>query len=100
MSTIPIILHPTDFSETAGRALNLAGALAHAEGARLIVLHVANPMTDAANLLLGDPSLESQRQRLEQLRLEAPGVPFEPRVAFGGAAAEILKAAREMGCDL
>jgi nucleotide-binding universal stress UspA family protein len=100
MPTTPTILHPTDFSEPAGRALNLAGALAHAEGARLIVLHVGNPMTDAANLMLGDPSLESQRQQLEQLRPAAPGVPFEPRLAFGSAAAEILKAARETGCDL
>jgi nucleotide-binding universal stress UspA family protein len=100
MSTIPIILHPTDFSEPARRALNLAGSLAHREGAHLVVLHVTNPLTDAANLLLGDPSLERQRQRLEQLQLEAPGIPFEAKLAFGGAAAEILKTARETGCDL
>jgi nucleotide-binding universal stress UspA family protein len=100
MSTIPIILHPTDFSEPAGRALNLAGSLAHREGARLLVLHVTNPMTDAANLLLDEPSLHRQRQRLEQLQVEAPGVPFEPRLAFGSAAAEILKTAQETGCDL
>ena len=100
MSTIPIILHPTDFSEPAGRALNLAGSLAHREGARLLVLHVANTLTDAVNVLLDDPSPDRQRQRLEQLRLEAPGVPFESRLAFGAAAAEILKTAQETGCDL
>jgi nucleotide-binding universal stress UspA family protein len=100
MSTTPSILHPTDFSEPARYAFNLAGSLAHGQGARLLVLHVADPLTDAANLMLGDPSLEKQRQRLEQLQLEAPGVPFEPRLAFGGAAAEILKTARETGCDL
>ena len=100
MSTIPIILHPTDFSEPAGRALNLAGSLAHREGARLLVLHVANTLTDAVNVLLDDPSPDRQRQRLEQLQLEVPGVPFESRLAFGGAAAEILKTAQETGCDL
>ena len=100
MSTIPIILHPTDFSEPARRALILAGSLAHREGARLLVLHVANPVTDAANVLLDDPSLTRQRQRLEQLQLEAPGVPFESRLAFGGAATEILKTAQETGCGM
>src|SRR5262249_16068119 len=100
MSPIPIILPPTDFSEPAAWALNLAGSLAHGQGARLLVLHVGDPLTDRANLLLGDPSLERQRQRLEQLRYEAPGVPLEPRLAFGGAAAEILKTARETGCGL
>jgi nucleotide-binding universal stress UspA family protein len=100
MSTIPIILHPTDFSEPAGRALNLAGSLAHREGARLLVLHVTNPLTDAANVLLHEPSLHRQRQQLEQLQLEVPGVPFESRLTFGGAAAEILKAAQETGCNL
>ena len=100
MSRIPIILHPTDFSEPAGRALNLAGSLAHREGARLLVLHVANTLTDAVNVLLDDPSPDRQRQRLEQLQLEVPSVPFESRLAFGGAAAEILKTAQETGCDL
>jgi nucleotide-binding universal stress UspA family protein len=100
MSTIPIILHPTDFSEPAVRALKLAGSLAHREGARLLVLHVTNPVTDAVNVLLDDPSLTRQRQRLEQLQREAPGVPFESRLAFGGAAAEILKTAQETGCNM
>jgi nucleotide-binding universal stress UspA family protein len=100
MSTIPIILHPTDFSEPARRALNLAGSLAHHEGARLLVLHVTNPLKDAANVLLDDPSPDRKRQLLEQLQLQTPGVPFESRLAFGGAAAEILKAAQETGCGL
>ena len=100
MSTIPIILHPTDFSEPAGRALNVAGSLAHHEGARLLVLHVTNPMTEAVDHLLDDPSPDRQRQRLEQLQLQTPGVPFESRLAFGGVAAEILKTAQETGCNL
>jgi nucleotide-binding universal stress UspA family protein len=37
---------------------------------------------------------------LEQLQLESPGVPLESRLAFGGAAAEIMKAAQETGCAL
>jgi nucleotide-binding universal stress UspA family protein len=100
MSTIPIILHPTDFSEPAGRALKLAGFLAHREGARLLVLHVGNPLTEAANVMLDDSAPDRQRQRLEQLRIEVPGVPFESRLAFGSAAAEILKTAQETGCGM
>jgi nucleotide-binding universal stress UspA family protein len=100
MSTIPIVLHPSDFSESARRALRLAGALAHRQGARLLALHVTNPLTDAANVLLDDASPDRQRQRLEQLKGEAPGVPFETRLAFGGASAEILKTAQETRCDL
>jgi nucleotide-binding universal stress UspA family protein len=100
MSTIPIILHATDFSESARRALRLAGYLAHHEGARLLVLHVTNPVTDAANVLLDDPSPDRKRQLLEQLNVEAPGVPFETRLAFGVASTEILKTAQETGCGL
>jgi nucleotide-binding universal stress UspA family protein len=100
MSTIPIILHPTDFSEPARRALKLAGSLAHREGARLVVLHITNPLTDAANVLLHEPSLSRQRQQLDQLQHEVPGVPFESKLAFGGAAAEILKTAQETACAL
>jgi nucleotide-binding universal stress UspA family protein len=100
MSTIPTILHPTDFSEPAWRAFNLAGSLAHVQGARLIVLHVADPLTDPAHPLVGGLPLDKQRQLLEQLRLEVHGVPVERRLASGGPAAEILKTARETGCDL
>ena len=39
MSTVNTILHPTDFSESAGAAFRLACPLAHDYGARLILLH-------------------------------------------------------------
>jgi nucleotide-binding universal stress UspA family protein len=100
MSTTPIILHPTDFSEPAGHAFNLAGSLAHCQGARLIALHVADPLTDPAHPLQGGLPLDRLRQRLEQLRLEAPGVSVEHRLTSGDPAAEILRTAREPGCAL
>jgi nucleotide-binding universal stress UspA family protein len=100
MSTTPIILHPTDFSEPARRAFDLAGSLASGQGARLLVLHVADPLTDPAHPLQGGLPLDKHRQRLEQFRLEGRGVPVEHQVLSGDPAAVILQTARETGCAL
>jgi nucleotide-binding universal stress UspA family protein len=98
MSTTPIILHPTDFSEPAMHAFQLAGFLAHGQGANLIVLHVADPLKDPAQQ--GGLPLDKQRQQLEQLRPDADGVPVERRLGTGDPAAEILQVARETGCAM
>src|SRR5262245_21062405 len=91
MSTSPIILHPTDFSEPARHAFTFAGSLARHQGARLIVLHVPdNP----------NEPLEVFRQQLEQYRLEGPGVAVEHRLIPGNPVEETLKTARETGCGL
>jgi nucleotide-binding universal stress UspA family protein len=101
MSTIPIILHPTDFSEPAGRAFKLAASVARSEGACLQVLHVL-PLEAAEFRPLppGDRPVDVVSQRLEQLRSEAPGTTIELRIVPGDAVEEILKTARETGCTL
>jgi nucleotide-binding universal stress UspA family protein len=100
MSTNPIILHPTDFSEPAVHAFQLAGFLAHSQGANLVVLHVADPLKDSAHPDQGGLPLDKQRQQLEELRPNADGVSVERRLGTGDPAAEILQVARETGCTL
>ncbi len=100
MSTTPTILHPTDFSEPARHALNLAGSLAHSQGAGLLVLHVADPLPDPAHPLQGGLPLDRQWRRLEKCRPQAPGVAVEHRLVSGDPADLILQTARETGCAL
>jgi nucleotide-binding universal stress UspA family protein len=105
MSGSQAILHPTDFSKPARYALRLADSLARGQGARLIVLHVPAPLSAPAqrrqvgHRVVGRP-FERLWRRLEQLRLDAPGVSVEHRLTPGDPATEILRAARETGCAL
>jgi nucleotide-binding universal stress UspA family protein len=100
MAITPSILYPTDFSEPAEYALNLAGSLAHNQGAGLLVLHVADPLADPAHPLQGGLPLDRQRRRLETRRPQAPGVAVEHRLLSGDPAELILQTARETGCPL
>jgi nucleotide-binding universal stress UspA family protein len=105
MSDSQSILHPTDFSEPARYALSLADSLARGQDARLILLHVPAPLSAAAerrqvgHRVVGRP-FEKLWRRLEKIRLEAPGVSVEHRLAPGDPATEILRTARETGCAL
>src|SRR5262245_60976502 len=105
MSPSQPILHPTDFSGPAGCAFGLAGSLARQQGARLIVLHVPDPLSAAAYReqvgarVVGRPFEKLWRQ-LEQLRLEAHGVSVEPRLTPGDPATEIFRTAQETDCAL
>jgi nucleotide-binding universal stress UspA family protein len=100
MSTSPVILHPTDFSEPAGHAFHLACALAHRQGARLLVLHVPAPLPAAIDpRQVGNP-FDTLRKQLEQFRPEPPDVSVEYRVTPGDAAEEIVNSARQTGCAL
>jgi nucleotide-binding universal stress UspA family protein len=105
MSPSQVILHPTDFSDPAGHAFALAGSLARGQGARLIVLHVPEPLSatthrrQVGGRVIGRPFERLWRQ-LEQLRPEGPEVSVEHRLTPGDAATEILRAARETGCAL
>ena len=104
MLAIKTILHATDFSERSDFALRLACALARHYGARLVILHVAEPPTAVAaeGVLMLPPTidLEPLRERLQQLRPEDPKILVEHRLVQGGAAEEILQAAQECKCDL
>ena len=104
MLKIRTILHPTDFSERSEFAFRLACSLARDYGARLTVLHVAEPpMAVAGEGILWLPlAVDEQppRERLQQLRPADPKVQVEHRLVEGDAAAEILRVAEETKCDM
>jgi nucleotide-binding universal stress UspA family protein len=100
MSAAPLILHPTDFSESAGHAFPLAVALARSHGARLLVLHVPAPLPAVVDPRQVGQPFDTLRRQLEQLRPAAPGVSVEHRLTPGDPVEEILKTARETGCAL
>lgn len=102
------ILHPTDFSDTSKAALHIAADLARQYGASILVLHVAESL-GPENVTFGEAGAQLQpegyRHRLEtsfeQLVPAAGlGVPVEYLLTEGDSAAEIVREARERGCDL
>jgi nucleotide-binding universal stress UspA family protein len=103
MAPIHTILHPTDFSEQAAYALQLACSLARDYGARLVVLHVFRPPVVYGEGLI-PPDLgslkEEERDQLQRLQVPDVGVRAERRLADGDPAAETIRAARELGADL
>jgi nucleotide-binding universal stress UspA family protein len=104
MLPIQTILHPTDFSEHSYYAFRLACSLTRDYGARLVVLHVAEPplAVSGEGVLMLPPNfdLEPLRKQLQQLESENPAIQMEHRLVQGYAAAEILRAATETKCDL
>jgi nucleotide-binding universal stress UspA family protein len=104
MLAIRTILHPTDFSNYSDQAFRLACSLARDYGARLVVLHIAEPpMAVGGEGMLIIPQefdLEVIRARLQQLRPADPKIAVEHRMVQGDAATEILCLATKMKCDL
>lgn len=92
------ILHPTNFCEPCQEALRLACALARAEGARLVILHVV--AADRNEL-----DVESYPGEMKDWldRLPLPGLPAPPeRIVEVGddPASVILEVAHKRNCDL
>jgi nucleotide-binding universal stress UspA family protein len=107
MSPIHVILHPTDFSDRSGHAFRLACALARDYGARLIVLHVAEPPPFVYGEGVLPPDSESLLQvvheaRAQLNRLSTPdaNVRAERQLETGEPASEILRVARDVPADL
>ncbi len=106
------ILLPTDFSECAEGALSYATDLARAAGARLVCLHVVEPLVPPVGygpVTEPLPALdvtgqleESAHRELPRLaqRGECAGLEVEEVVAHGEPASEIVRAAREHAVDL
>ncbi|HEY8505975.1 MAG TPA: universal stress protein [Gemmataceae bacterium] len=97
------ILYPTDFSEPARAAFDLACSLARDHGARLVVLHVYPPPRahgDIIDFRAPDGPVESLRAQLHEVRPPEPGPEVEYRLEEGDPAAVILRVAAERGCDL
>ncbi len=89
---IRIILHPTDFSGRSRPALGVALALARSHRARLVLLHA------------GPGDLGPERAELARLKEQSSqagvDVSVETRFGQGEPVSEILRAARDLGCDL
>lgn len=102
------VLCPIDFSSPSRAALRYACAVAEHFGARLTVLTVNDPLlAESAELRLG-PSwmVEDSRRELQRFVAEtfeqssACHVDIRYEVAAGKPAPEILRVARQRGCDL
>jgi nucleotide-binding universal stress UspA family protein len=105
MLRIRSILHPTDFSDHAAAALELAGAIAKDYGARLTILHVKSPPLVASGVMTPEP-LETPeeaaelRKNLYALRPPDPSVEVEHLMLVGDEATEIVRLAEEEGADM
>jgi nucleotide-binding universal stress UspA family protein len=106
MFPIQTIVHPTDFSERADCAFQLACMLARDYAARLVVLHVAQPPVTGLGGLEAVPpgpeeyTMEALEERLRQMQSPYAAVRVEYRLREGDIAREILDAAEETPCDL
>jgi nucleotide-binding universal stress UspA family protein len=102
------VLCPIDFSEGSQSALRYAGVIAAHFGARVTVLTVNDPLlTEAAELAGGGVRLRGdtirEMERFCQQALDGAPQPFRDlqfEVASGKPAPEILRVARQSGCDL
>lgn len=105
MVKMQTILHATDFSAPSQYAFDLACSLARDHGARVVALHVVpSPLLAYGGVMTPPPPppdlWRAAEEGLRQLPAPDPGVRVEPRLAEGDAAAEIVRAAREVNADL
>jgi nucleotide-binding universal stress UspA family protein len=107
MSALRKILCAIDFSEHSHEAFRLAGMLARDQGAGLVLLHAylpAGPMAiDGQTIgeLTHPPGYRDRLWRdLEELAPPGADIPVQRELVAGDPAREILRVARESGCDL
>ena len=106
------ILLPTDFSECANYALSFATAFARQAGAKIICVHVIEPivptvgytgMTEPLPIADISEQLEDSAEReLPKIAEceECAGIDVEEVIVHGDAASEIVRVARERNADL
>jgi nucleotide-binding universal stress UspA family protein len=100
-----IIVHPTDYSAVSRQAFELACRIARERGSRLVVMHVAEPVTISSIGMAPVPPLPkgyrgAWESRLRLLQSADPTVGVEHRLEEGDIADAILRVARETQCDL
>lgn len=107
MSTYQHLLAAIALDEHGEGVARRAKALAEQFGARLSIVHVVEyiPLETGEALMAAPPDLATQLQRQAEIRLkdlcERNGLTStELRIASGGVAAEIHRAARELLVDL
>jgi nucleotide-binding universal stress UspA family protein len=106
------ILLPTDFSECARHAVPAAAELARLLGARVLCLHVVEPVVPAVGwtpiaepLPVADVSEQLEDSATRELPRfarceEFGGLDVEDLITHGEAASEIVRVAEERGADL
>jgi nucleotide-binding universal stress UspA family protein len=106
------ILLPTDFSDCAHHAVPAAAYMARLTGARVVCLHVVEPVVPAVGwtpiaepLPVTDLSEQLEDSATRELPKfagcpEFAGLRVEDVITHGEAAAEIVRVAQERGCDL
>jgi nucleotide-binding universal stress UspA family protein len=105
MLAIRTILYPTDFSERAEYAFQLACALARDYGARLLIAHVKTPpevVFGEMGALPPEP-VETEvilKERLMNIRPADEHIPYEHFFMVGEAAEEIVRLANEKRSDI
>ncbi|MDT4968261.1 MAG: hypothetical protein QOJ64_2998 [Acidobacteriota bacterium] len=109
---ISSILLPTDFSDCANYALSYATSLARQFGAKIICVHVVEPVVPTVGytgitepLPIADISEQLEDSATRELPKiaeceECSGLDVEEVIAHGDAAAEIVRAAKEREVDL
>jgi nucleotide-binding universal stress UspA family protein len=100
-----ILLHPTDVSEHSNSSFELACSLAREYGSRLLVLHVGRQpvITPVEGVVPPEPERyqEELTENLRKLQAQVPQIQVESRLVIAAdPAAEILRVAQEIGCDL
>jgi nucleotide-binding universal stress UspA family protein len=105
MLSIRTVLHPTDFSERSGYALQAACSLARDHGSRLVVVYVKHPdIVAAAEYAAYSPDPiqtgDDVKEQLSSCKDIDPGLNVEYQVGEGDPAAGILHAAKELEADL
>jgi nucleotide-binding universal stress UspA family protein len=105
MLSIQTILHPTDYSEYSEYAFRLSCSLAWDYAARLFLLHVipGPALTGGADPVackIIEEFLDQQRHKLDRLQPSNPNIEVTRQLAQGDSAAEILRVAQEINCDI
>ena len=95
--TTPIILFPTDFSPVSEAGLPEATALARQMGAKLLILHVQQPLVTTASgevhYASAEANEETLREMLDAVKPDDPAVACERRLVVGDPAEEIVRVA-------
>ncbi len=102
------ILHPTDFSEYAGRALPYVEDLAKLFNAEVTVLHVIAPVFFAAQETVGEAATVMEmmeataRARVQELteKLKRDGIKAVGKIIHGSPFVEIVSEAKKENSDL
>jgi nucleotide-binding universal stress UspA family protein len=102
-ATTTKILFPVDFSTHGKQALETAVSLARDQRGELVLLHVEEPPLAYGGgefyYGLPEPNHDELVRMLNEVVIDAPGVPVQRHVLTGSPGATIVRFAREQGVD-